>query len=88
MYDAETWTPGKVDKILLEGFHTWCWRRMAISWTDRWRNEVVHRAKEERKIHHTIKRMKTKWIAHVLCRNCLLKHAIEGKIEGREVTGR
>jgi len=28
-------------------------------------------------------------IAHVLRRNCLLKHVIEGKIEGRiEVTGR
>jgi hypothetical protein len=28
------------------------------------------------------------WIGHILCRNCLLKHVIEGKIEGRkEVTG-
>jgi hypothetical protein len=28
------------------------------------------------------------WIGQILCRNCLLKHVIEGKIEGRrEVTG-
>ena len=28
-------------------------------------------------------------IGHILCRNCLLKHVIEGKIEGRvEVMGR
>jgi hypothetical protein len=29
------------------------------------------------------------WIGHILCRNCLLQHVIEGKIERRvEVTGR
>jgi hypothetical protein len=28
--------------------------------------------------------MKDKWIGHILRRNCLLKHVIEGKIEGRE----
>ena len=29
------------------------------------------------------------WIGHILCRNCLLKHFIEGKIEeGIKVTGR
>jgi hypothetical protein len=33
--------------------------------------------------------MKASWIGHVLGRNCLLKHVIEGKIEGwTEVTGR
>ena len=35
------------------------------------------------------KRRNANWIGHVLRRNCLLKHVIEGKIEGRiEVTGR
>jgi len=35
------------------------------------------------------KRGKANWIGHILCRNCLLKQVIEGKIEGRlEVTGR
>jgi hypothetical protein len=29
------------------------------------------------------------WIGHILRRDCLLKHVIEGKIEGRtEMTGR
>jgi hypothetical protein len=61
-----------------------------ISWTDRVRNEeVLHRVKEERSSLHTIKRRKANWIGHILRRNCLLKHVIEGKIEGRiEVTGR
>jgi hypothetical protein len=38
---------------------------------------------------HTIKRRKANWIGHILGRNCLLKHVIEGKLEGRiEMTGR
>jgi hypothetical protein len=51
--------------------------------------EVLHRVKEERNIVHTIKRRKANWIGHILRRNCLLKHVIEGKLEGRiEMMGR
>jgi hypothetical protein len=34
------------------------------------------------------KEKKGYWIGHILRKNCLLKHIIEGNIEGREVTGR
>jgi hypothetical protein len=87
---AETWTLRKADQKYLESFGMWCWRRMEeISWTDRVRKEVLHRVKEERNIVHTIKRRKANWIGHILCRNCLLKHAIEGNLEGMiEMTGR
>jgi hypothetical protein len=51
--------------------------------------EVLHRVKEERNIVHTIKRRQANWSGHILRRNCLLKHVIEGKLEGRiEMTGR
>jgi hypothetical protein len=47
------------------------------------------RVKEERNILQTIKRRKANWIGHFLRRNCLLKHVIEGELEGRiEMTGR
>jgi hypothetical protein len=37
----------------------------------------------------TIKRRKVNWIGHILHRDCLLKHVVESKIDGRiEVTGR
>jgi hypothetical protein len=81
LYGAETWTLWKVDQKYLGSFEMWCWRRMEkISWTDRVRNEVLHRVKEDRKILHRIKRRKANWIGHILRRNCLLKHVIEGKI--------
>jgi hypothetical protein len=51
--------------------------------------EVLHRVKEDKNIVHAIKRRKANWIGHILRRNCLLKHVIEGKLEGRiEMTGR
>jgi hypothetical protein len=68
-----------------------CCRRLEmISWTDRVRNEeVLQRVKEERNILQTTKRQKANSIGHILRRNCLLKHIIEIKIEGRiEATGR
>jgi hypothetical protein len=63
---------------------------MEVSWTDRVRNvEELHKVKKERNIVHTIKIIKANWIGHILRRNCLLKHVIEGKLEGGiEMTGR
>jgi hypothetical protein len=38
---------------------------------------------------YKIKRRKANWVGHILHRNCIQEHVIEGKIEGRiEVTGR
>jgi len=51
--------------------------------------EVLHRVKEERSILPAIKIKKANWIGYILCRNCILKHVIEGKTKGRiEMTGR
>jgi hypothetical protein len=50
---------------------------MEISWTDRARNEVLHRVKEERNIIRTVKRRKANWIGCILCRNCHVKTLLE-----------
>ena len=42
----------------------------------------ITECQEKRNVLHTIKKRKAKWIGHMLCRNSLLKHAAEGKIEG------
>jgi hypothetical protein len=50
---------------------------------------VLQGVKEDRNVMRTIKRRKANWIGHILRRNGLLKHVVEGKIEGRlAVTGR
>jgi phosphatidylserine/phosphatidylglycerophosphate/cardiolipin synthase-like enzyme len=51
------------------------------------------RVKEKRNILHTVQRTKERrkanWIGHISRRNCLLKHVVAGKIDGKvEVMGR
>jgi len=90
LYGADTWTLRKVDQKHVEQFEMWCWRMMGkISWTDRVRNEMLHRVKEERNVVHTVERRKADWIGHNWRRDCLLKHVIGGKTGGGiEVPGR
>ena len=85
LYGAETWTLRAADQKYLESFEMWCCRRMEkISWTDHVKNEeVLLRVFEQRNILHEIRKRKANWIGHILRRNCLLKHVIEGKIRER-----
>jgi hypothetical protein len=54
-----------------------------IRQTDHVRNSAVLRTvKGEKDILRTIKRRKANWIGHILRRNCLIKHVIEGKVTG------
>ena len=56
-----------------------------ISCTDRVTNEeVIHRVEVEGNILRTVSSRKANWIGYILCRNYILKHLIERKIEGRE----
>jgi len=55
-------------------------------WRGKWK--VIHSVKEEPDILCTIKWRRANLIGHTLCRNCLLKHIIEGKIEGTRRRGR
>ena len=50
---------------------------------------MLKAVEEARNILHAVKRKKAYWIGHIFPRNCLLKHVIKEKIEGRvEMTGR
>jgi hypothetical protein len=84
-YGAKTWTLRKVLGKYSESLEMWCCRRIELNWTVRVKNyKVLHRANEERNIQHTIKRRKAKWIGHILHRNCLLRHVIKGRLDGRD----
>ena len=50
---------------------------------------MLLRVNEQRNILHEIRKRKANWIGHILRRNCLLQHVIEGKIKVQiEVTRR
>jgi hypothetical protein len=60
-----------------------------LNWTDQvQKEEVQRRIKEEGNILHAVKRGTANWIGHILRKNCLLKHVIDGKIEGTGRKGR
>jgi hypothetical protein len=50
---------------------------------DRVKDDVLHKVQEERNFLHTTKKRNFDRICHNLRINRLLKHVIEGKIEGR-----
>jgi len=53
-----------------------------------WKMKKSYRGTEERNILPTIKWREVNWIDHCLCRNCLLKQIISGKMEGMVRPGR
>jgi hypothetical protein len=81
----EAWTIGKTDQKRIEAFETWCWRRvLKIKWTEKVRNEEVHRRiREERTLWSTIHRRRTRWFGHVVRHSHYVGSIMEGKIEGK-----
>ena len=51
-----------------------------ISWTDRVKNDVLHKVKKN--ILHKMKRKKANWIVPILSKKWLLTHVIAGKYNG------
>ena len=77
---AEYWTLRKTDGKYLES---------DVTWANRVRSEeLFDSVKEERNILQTTKGTKAKRIGHILRRNCILKHVIEGKTEVKGRRGR
>jgi len=53
------------------------------------KKEVLHKVKEERNIICKMKRNNSNWIGHILRKNYLLRHGVEGELgEKKEETGR
>ena len=60
-----------------------------VKWTDKIKNAVVlERVGEGRIMLELIKKRKRNWLGHWLRRNCLLKDALEGMVNGKKVRGR
>ena len=86
----QTWELWQTDQKYLESFEMWRCRKIEkISRTDRVENEEeLYRSKKKRIILYTLKRRKANWIGEILRWNFLLKHVIEGNIEGTGTRGR
>ena len=78
--------PGHYDgmsKKQLEALEMWVWRRMErVKWTDKIKNAVVG---ERRITLELIRKRKRNWLGRWLRRNCLLKDALQGMVNGTRV---
>jgi hypothetical protein len=86
LYTSETGSeiPGKFSNVVLEKNGEDQLDRSC----EKWRSITQSQGGEEYPTYNKKKR-KANWIGHILRRNCLLKHVIEGQLEGRiEMTGR
>ena len=88
MYGAETWTLRRNEQKRLETFEMWVWRGMEhVKWTYKIKNAVVLKRIGEGRIPvilELIKKKKRNWLGHWLRRNCLLKDALEGMVNGKK----
>ena len=66
------------------------WRRMeCVKWTDKIKNAfVLKRVGEGRTMLELTKKMERNWLSHWLRRNCLLKNALEGMVNGKKIYSR
>ncbi|KAJ4426549.1 hypothetical protein ANN_27363 [Periplaneta americana] len=88
LYGAETWALRRSEETRLEAFEMWIWRRMErVKRTDRIRKEaVLERVCEERVTLKLTRKRKRNSLGGWL-RNCLLKDALEGMVNGRRARG-
>ena len=85
LYGALQWNEQK----LLEAFEMWMWRTERAKSTDEIKNAIVlERAGVGRIMLELIKNRKINWLGHWLRRNCLLKDALEGMVNGKKVCSR
>ena len=87
---VQRWTLRLNEQKQLEAVEIWVWRKMErVKWTDKINNAVVlERVGEGRIMLELIRKRKRNWLGHWLRRNCLLKDALEGMLNGKKVRGR
>src|SRR5437867_6130562 len=90
LYGCETWTLLQDEINRLEALEVWLWRGLKkISWRDKIRNDgVFARVKEERCLIRTIRQRQKNWIGHVLRGDGLLRDVIEGRVKGKNRSGK
>ena len=90
MYACETWTLRKEEIDRLNALEMWIWRRMErVSWSEKKTNEqVLREVREERSFLEKVVKRKKNWIGHIVRGEGLLKHVMEGRMEGKRGRGR
>ena len=88
MYGCESWTIKKAERLRIDVFQLWCWRRLLIvPWTARRSNQpIIKQISPEYSLEEVM--LKLQYLGHLIQRtNPLEKIVMVGKIEGRRRRG-
>ena len=86
MYGCESWTIKKAERLRIDAFELWCWRRLLrVPWTARRSNQsILKEISPEYSLERLMLKLKLQYIGHLMQRtNSLEKTLMLGKIEGR-----
>ena len=86
MYGCESWTIKKADRLRIDAFELWCWRRLLrVPWTARRSNQsILKEISPEYSLEGLMLKLKLQYFGHLLWRiDSLEKTLMLGNIEGR-----
>jgi len=91
MYGCESWTIKKAERLRIDAFELWCWRRLLrVLWTARRSNQsILKETNPEYSLEGLMLKLKLQYFGHLMRRaNSLEKTLMLVKIEGRRRRGR
>ena len=90
MYGCESWTVKKAERLRIDAFEVWCWRRLLrVPWTARRSNQSILKISPGISLEGMILKLKLQYFGHLNGRaDSLEKTLMLGGIGGRRRRGR
>ena len=90
VYECESWTMRKAERLRIDAFELWCWRRLLrVPWTARKSNQsILKEISPEYSLEGLMLKLKLQYFGHLMRRtDSLEKTLMLGKIEGKRRSG-
>ena len=90
MYGCESWTVKKAERLRIDAFEVWCWRRLLrVPWTARRSNQSILKISPGYSLEGLMLKLKLQYFGHLMRRvDSLEKTLMLGGIGGRRRRGR
>ena len=91
LYGCESWTVKKAERLRLDAFELWCWRRLLqVSWTARRSKQaILKEVSPEYSLEALMLKLKLQYFGHLIWRtDSMEKTLMLGQIESRRRRGR
>ena len=89
MYGCESWTVKKAERLRIDAFELWCWRRLLrVPWTERTSNQsILKEISPGCSLEGLMLKLKLQYFGHLMRRVDSLKKTDAGRVWGQEEKG-